>query len=270
MEEINSITLESALAGSAAAAENTLKAAQMVNQALKKYARVLKEGNLKEIGPAMNEVEKAEMALRQQIAVAKEGWNFDVEGYLNSGSYVKEVLALAAQKGVPVFERADRLYSYPVLVRVLPAEKAVLIDKAKEKRLRPSLLISRLKDLQKKPPRFRPEAFLEALHEAYQKALQIQGSRDKNQLDSGETVSLLEVYELFTLLPGQTREYSRQEFARDIYLLDRSGVCDTKNKSRLSLPASSGNKINSRTLSVFNEFGEEKRYYGLAFTAQEQ
>ncbi len=270
MEENITPSLEKALAGSEADAGNSLKAAHTVSLALKKYARVLKEGNLKEIQSAMNDVEKAELVLRQQIATAKEGWNFDIDTYLNSGNFVKEILSTAEQKGVRIFERDDRLYSYPVLVRVLASERSVLIDKAREKRIRPTVLVNRLKELQKKPPRFRPEAFLEALHEAYQKALRIKGSRDKNSPDTGEVVALVDIYDLLTLLPGQSREYSRQEFARDIYLLDRSGVGDTKDGSRLSLPASTGTKISSRTFNVINEYGEEKRYYGIAFTSKEQ
>jgi hypothetical protein len=270
MEENSAPSLEKALAGSEADAENSLKAVHVLNLALKKYARVLKEGNLKEIQSAMNDVEKAELALRQQITIAKEGWNFDIDGYLSSGNFVREILTIAGQKGVPIFERDDRLYSYPVLVRVLTSERSVLIDKAREKRIRPTVLVNRLKELQKKPPRFRPEAFLEGLHDAYQKVIQIKGSRDKKSPDTGEVVALTDIYELLTLLPGQSREYSRQEFARDIYLLDRSGVDYAKNGSGLSLPASTGTKINSRTFNVINEYGEEKRYYGIAFTSKEQ
>jgi hypothetical protein len=269
MEENVTPGLEQALAGSELDAGNSLKAAQLVNAALKKYLKILKEGNLKEIQTALDDIEKAELALRQQIATAREGWNFDIDGYLNSGSFVQEILATAEQKGIRLFERDDRLYCYPVLVRVLPSERAVLIDKTREKRIRPTVLVNHLKELQKQPPRFRPEAFLESLHEAYQKALKITGSYDKNRPDNGAVVTLLEVYELLTLLPGQSREYSRQEFARDIYLLDRSGVVDTKNKAILSLPASTGTKISSRTFSVINENGEEKRYYGIAFTSRE-
>ena len=270
MEENITPSLEKALAGSEADAANSLKAAQGVSLALKKYARVLKEGNLKEIQSVMNDVEKAELVLRQQIATAKEGWNFDIEAYFNSGNFVKEILSTAEQKGVRLFERDDRLYSYPVLVRVMASERSVLIDKAKDKRIRPTVLVNRLKELQKKPPRFRPEAFLEALHEAYRLALRIKGSGEKNASDKGEVIALADVYELFTLLPGQSREYSRQEFARDIYLLDRSGTGETKDGIRLSLPASTGTKISSRTFSVINEYGEEKRYYGIAFTTKEQ
>ena len=93
-------------------------------------------------------------------------------------------------------------------------------------------------------------------------------SRAKGLLPtSGTVIQLLEIYDLFTLLPGQSKEYSRQEFARDIYLLDRSGVVATKKGARVSFPASTGTRLVSRTLSVINEHGEEKRYYGVSFSA---
>jgi hypothetical protein len=261
--------LEKALADAEIEADNALKAAHQLNLALKRYSTSLKTGVLKDIQTTMNDVEKAELTLRQQIATAKAGWIFDVDTYFNNGDFIKEILVTAEQKGVRIFERDDRLYSYPVLIRLLPSERTVLIDKTREKRLRPTVLVNRLKDIQKKPPRFRPEPFMEALHSAYRKALQFTKQMKKDAPDPGSVIPLLDIYELLTLLPGQTREYSRQEFARDIYLLDRSGIIDAKGGSRLSLPASTGTKISSHTLNIINEFGEEKRYYGIAFTAKE-
>ncbi|MBI4596484.1 MAG: hypothetical protein HY730_08935 [Candidatus Tectomicrobia bacterium] len=265
MEESQSaLSLESSLARTESDVAASLKMAQTVVSTIKKYANALKVGNLKDLQPAVNEIEKAELALRQQIATTKAGWNFDVDAYINT-AFIKEVLAIAEQKGVRIFERDDRLYCYPVLIRILPAEWSVQIDKTKEKKLRPSVLVNKLKELQKKPPRFRPEGFLEALHTAYQKTVQL---KNKGLPLSGTVISLLEIYELFTLMPGQSREYSKQEFARDIYLLDRSGTVATRDGSKVSFPASTGTKIPSRTLNVINEYGEEKRYYGIAFTKE--
>ncbi len=266
MEDTPTRSLEKSLARSESDANASLKIAQAIVLALKKYRNALAVGNLKDLNAAMSEVEKVELALRQQIATTKAGWNFDVDSYLNSGAFIKEVLAAAGQKGVSIFERDDRLYSYPVLVRVIASERQVRIDKKREKRLRPTVLVNNLKELQKKPPRFRPEAFLEALYAAYKKAVQLKG---KGLPISGTVISLLEIYELFTLLPGHSKEYSKQEFARDIYLLDRSGVPATRKGAKVSLPASTGTKIPSRTLSIINENGEEKLYYGISFSDEE-
>jgi hypothetical protein len=267
MEEKALPGLEKSLTRTESDATISLKAAQNVVSALKKYGNALKVGNLKDLQMAMNDVEKAELTLRQQIATTKASWDFDVDSYLNSGAFIKEVLAAAEQKGVRIFERDDRLYSYPVLVRVIPSDHIIRIDKTADKRLRPSVLVNNLKELQKKPPRFRPEMFLEALYVAYKKAVQLKG---KGLPLEGTVITLLEIYELFTLLPGQSKDYSKQELARDIYLLDRSGVVATKKGARVSLPASTGTKSMTRTLSIINERGEEKLYFGISFSAEEQ
>ena len=87
--------------------------------------------------------------------------------------------------------------------------------------------------------------------------------RGPNQLDAGQPVPLADVYELMTLMPGVAREYSRQEFARDIYLLDRGGVDDP---ARLrQLPGQHGRAIGA-AMRVVTESGQEKVYYGLAFS----
>lgn len=267
MQEAPARSLEKSLAKSESDAVASLKVAQMMLLALKKYRNALAVGNLKDLNAAMNEVEKVELALRQQIATTRAGWDFDVDSYLNSGAFVKEVLAIAEEKGICVFERDERLYIYPVLVRIIPSERVVRIDKTKEKRLRPTVLVNYLKELQKKPPRFRPEVFLEALHTVYEKVVRFKG---KGLPVSGTVISLLEIYDLFTLLPGQSKEYSKQEFARDIYLLDRSGVVATRKGARVSLPASTGTKIPSRTLGIINDRGEEKLYYGISFSSEDE
>lgn len=265
MEESQRPTLEKALAKTEEDATVCLKAAQAVVAALRRFHKAAKLGALKELHAAIEAAEKAELGLRQQVATSKTGWTFNEDAYFSDGSLISEILATAGKMGVRVYERDDRLYCYPVLVRVLPGERAVKIDKTKERSLRPGVLVNRLKELQKKPPRFQPKTFLEGLYEAYRVAVK---SREKGLLPtSGTVIPLLEIYDLFTLLPGHSKDYSTQEFSRDIYLLDRSGEGATRDSARVSFPASTGTKALSRILSVINEHGEEKRYYGIAFSA---
>lgn len=139
--------------------------------------------------------------------------------------------------GLQLFERDERFYCYPVLVRVAPAERSVFVDRARERRIRPSVLVEHLREVQRRPPRFRPEAFLDALFRAYGHLV---AKRGPDQLEAGLPVPLVDVYELMTLMPGAAREYSRQEFARDVYLLDRGGVTITRRGYVVSFPASTG------------------------------
>ena len=261
MESSDRQNLEQALAKTEADAAATLKAANAMMGPLRRFRAAAKAGNLRELHSSIEAAEKAIDVFRQQFTNAKEGWDFDEERYFASGLYPTEIITTGQQMGVSIFERDDRLYCYPVLIRVSPNDKAVFIDKKRENRIRPSVLVTRLKELQRKPPPFRTEAFLEALFKAYSKAVAMRGS---DLLQMAPVIRLIDIYELLTLLPGQAREYSKQEFARDIYLLHRSGVDATRTGAKVSFPFTG--RARSKTLTVIDETGEEKRYYGICFT----
>jgi hypothetical protein len=78
-------------------------------------------------------------------------------------------------------------------------------------------------------------------------------------------VRLLDVYGVLTLLPGQSRDYSKAEFARDLYLLDQSGqnVVGSSGR-RLRWAASSGTR-GSGVLTTVARSGQQQRYWGIAF-----
>jgi hypothetical protein len=79
-------------------------------------------------------------------------------------------------------------------------------------------------------------------------------------------VLLADVYQAFTLQPGAQNEYSSADFARDIFLLDRSGLSTTRSGARLSLPASTGTRSARNTFTFVAPDGEVVTYYGLQFT----
>lgn len=266
IQDESRLSLEDALAKTESDADALLKTAATLTSALKKFRAAAQTGSLRELRPALAVAESALAGVRQQFANAKDGWDFDEEDYLQSGRFTQELLETAERLQLRIFEGDDRLYCYPVLIRVLASDRAVQIDKARERRLRPTVLLNHLRDLQRRPPRFRPEAFLESLLSAYQVLARQRGKQLANLAPIEE---LIRIYELLTLLPGQSREYSRQEFARDIYLLDRSGVTTTRQGYVVSLPASTGTRSPSRTIRAIAEDGQEKVYYGISFTPAE-
>ena len=67
------------------------------------------------------------------------------------------------------------------------------------------------------------------------------------------------------VLPWQASEYTRQEFGRDVYLLDKIGTIATKNDHRANFHASTGVRDVSKTLTVIAQGGREKTYYGISF-----
>lgn len=256
------VSLEKALAKTEADADAAFKAAIATVSSLKKFRAVARSGDLRELRKTIEATDQAITALSQQFANAKEGWDFDEEAYLSGKDFLLEILATARQRGVKVFEQDDRLYCYPFLIRILPSERAILIDKKRERGLRPSVLVGHLKDLQNKPVRFNPETFLECLFSAYSTAV---AARGKDLFGTGIVVKLLDIYRLLTLLPGQSKEYSLQEFARDIYLLDKSRVAKTRKGLVVSFPASTGTRSTTSTITVITQNGHEKKYYGISF-----
>jgi hypothetical protein len=266
MEANGRLRLEDALARTEADAEDVLKAAAAVTKSLKRFRAAAHVGNLRELRPAIDAAERALAELGEQLEQARVGWDFDEETYFANGLFPREVLDTAERKGVRIFEQDERLYCYPSLIRVLPGDRSVMIDKARERRVRPSVLVEQLRELQRRPARFKPEAFLESLFSAYASIVAKYG---KNALRERRVERLGEVYELLTLLPGQSREYPKQEFGRDVYLLDRSGVTTTRKGFLVSFPASTGTRSAAGTIRVITERGQEKVYYGISFAPAE-
>src|SRR5579859_1861512 len=244
-------SLEQALDQTEAEADRALLAAAATTKALKRARSAAHLGNLRDLPAALAAAEQAVAALQAQLAQTVESWDFDAESYLGDGSFARELLEAAAAMKVRMFEQDERLYCYPALIRILPADRAILIDRDRERRLRPKVLVARLQEMQRRPPRFRPDAFLETLHKAYTVLI---ARRGKDARGRSLAEPLLDVYQLLTLLPGQSRDYSRQEFARDIYLLDRSEATTTRSGQMVSWPASTGTR-SSGVLRVITESG---------------
>ena len=255
-------TLEQALGQIEQAADTALDAAAQLTRTLRRLRVAAQGGNLRDLRATLTAAAQAADRAREAATGAAESWTFDEETYFDSGAYTRELLMAAREDGLQMFERDERLYCYPVLVRVSPPDRAVFVDRARERRIRPSVLVQHLRAVQRRPPRFRPEAFLEALFTAYGHLARRRGD---DEVVAGQPERLIDVYELLTLMPGAARDYSRQEFARDVYLLDRSGVTTTRRGYVVSFPASSGARSAGSSVRVVTEGGQEKVYYGIAF-----
>jgi hypothetical protein len=259
-------TLEAALTSLERDAEATGRTAAAAARAIKALQKAVKQGELRKLDAAIVAANQAVKALGQQFANTKDGWSFDIEGYLSSGEFAKELIEFARKQGVSIREQDELLYCYPSLIRVIPGEQCVKIDKVKEDSLRPSVLVALLKETQQRPVRFRPDRFLESLYEAYQL---LNPPQKGALLRTVRVVRLLEIYELLTILPGQSLEYTKAEFARDIYLLDRSGVTKTRKGAVVDFPTSASARSPRATIRVITESGREKTYHGISFDTAE-
>lgn len=233
-------------------------AAKAVMQGLHRVQSSLESGDLRRVRKALTDLEGTNQQLVESLKGMQDASSFDEEAYLSSPGFSQEIVSLAAERNIQVLAVDGALYSYPVTITPVSRDRAVLINGKRDSRLRPSVIVEAIAVAQKEPVRFKPQAFLESLHAAY-KLLRARGT------PTDSVLPLIKVYEVFTLLPEQWRKYTKQEFAQDVYLLDRSGVTQTKSGERVSFPASTGTRSIADTLATLSETGEERRYYGIAF-----
>lgn len=252
---------EAALATTERGVDAALRTVAAAVRELRKAKTGAKNGQVRDLRKALSAAQAAASALAQEVRATSAGFDLDEQDYLASGAYAKELTAAAAAANVAMFEEDERLLCYPSVVRILAGDAAVEIDRVRERKLRPTVLVGLLATAQGRAPRFKAEAFLDSLRGAYELLV----GREQKKPDA--VVRLIDVWSVLTLLPGQSREYTKQEFARDLYLLDQSGVTSTPRSPRqLRWSASTGTK-GSGTLTTVARSGQQQRYWGVSFTA---
>lgn len=256
-------TLEETLAATERAVDSALRSAAAVTRELRKARVGARNGQVREARKALAGAHAATAGLVAETRSLSEGFDPDEQAYMASGAYVKELLAAAEARGVKIFEEEDRLLCYPSLLRVLPGDAAVEIDRVRERRIRPSVLVELLAKTQDRAPRFKAEAFLDSLRAGYELVVASEGKK----IDA--VIRLVDIWSVLTMLPGQRGQYSKQEFARDLYLLDQSGVTQTARSSReVRWSASTGTK-GSGTLVTVARSGQRQHYWGVSFTVDD-
>jgi hypothetical protein len=248
---------ETALAQAESDAIGAAATANLVLRELKRARQAAASGQARELRRALDNAAEFVRDVQQAIGSAREGYDVDESDLLASGSYAKELLAAAADAGVAMFEEDDRLLCYPSIVRLLPADLAIEIDRKRVRGLRPSAIVALLARAQQAGARFKPDQFLTSLLKAYDLVLAQQHK------SPGAVVRLVDLYAVLTLLPGQARDYTKPEFARDLYLLDQTGVTATGART-LRWAASTGTR-HSGVLSTVAKSGQQQRYWGIAF-----
>jgi hypothetical protein len=256
-------TLEETLAATERAVDGALRSAVSVTRELRKALAGARSGQIRDARKALAGAQAAAAGLVKETRALSDGFDLDEQAYLASGGYVKELLAAAEIRGVRMFEEEDRLLCYPSLVRVIPAEAAVEIDRVRERRIRPSVLVDLLARTQDRAPRFKAETFLDSLRAGYELVVASEAKK------ADGVVRLVDIWSVLTMLPGQRGQYSKQEFARDLYLLDQSGVTRTARSPReLRWSASTGTK-GSGVLVTVARSGQRQSYWGVSFTVDD-
>jgi hypothetical protein len=263
-----SSTFEQGFAEAERAAEQAHRAASRLGTQIKQLQKAAKLGDIAALRRAVERVAAALDALRDDVANAREAWPFspaDEVDYMEA-KYIDELRALSRESGLALYERDGNLVCSPSIVRVQAEGRSVRIDRRRVVAIRPSALVEELRANQKKPQRFRSDQFMESLYDAYRLVAGTETTRRVKQASfQGPVIQLERIYQALTLAPGASKEYDRSDFARDLYLLASSNVCQTRSGAQLSLPASTGTK-GGRLFSFVAPDGEVVNYYGIRFT----
>lgn len=252
--------LEEALAAVAEAVETAQRDAASAVRELKKARAAAATGQVRDLRRALSAAVQAGEALAAAVKQAEASYDFDETEHLQSGAYARELLSAAREAGLAMVEDDDRLLCYPSLVRVLAGDAALEIDRRRERRLRPTVVVDALAAAQIRPPKGKPAALLESLLGAYELLAAGDGRPDP-------VLRLDALWQALTLLPGASRDYSKPEFARDLYLLDQSGLTTTRSGRTLRFHASSGTR-GTGVLTTVAQTGQQQRYWGVSFSAR--
>lgn len=256
------MTFEEGLEQHLEALDTVLKSAKKGAAAAARAHKMLDDGDIGGLTMRLEEAEQELSRAAQGLREFKKQWdNSRIHDYFGSPEYLDELEGCLKEAGVAVYRLDDVLYVYPAIVRIDVKNKTVRIDKKSHATTRPSKLSQMLSDLQNRPSRFRTDRFLSSLFKIY-KALASSNLR-RSEPWAGKSLYLKDIYNVMSATPGC--DYSEQEFARDIYLLDASGESLEVSGHVASFQASSGTRQSSKTFSTITRDGQKKLYCTIRF-----
>lgn len=254
-------SLEQALARTEEDAAAAVAAAGRLQGVVKAIQKAARMGDLRALRKSLADAEDAVGDAAEAVAALSDGWPHPEEAeveHFSSGEFTREVLEESRRRGLSLYEHDGVLACYPSLVRVVPRYQHVTVDRKVHRQVRPSRLVEHLLERQQRDPRFRAEQFLETLFAAYRLR-----TGDRRGVER-----LADIHKVLTILPSAKADYSLQEFARDVYLLDGSGVTRARDGSQMRLhPGATGAKNPGNLLVVVTRDGTEKTYLGIEFVS---
>ena len=265
-------SFEQALDATVEAANSAAKSVAQVGRTVRKVRKAALDGDISVLDRSSGDLQETLDNLRQSIAVLEQAaidavaWPAgEADGQPSFGErYSAELQDAAAEDGLAIHERDGALISFPTVVRV-ESNSVLTLDQKKIRALRPSRVVSLLRDGQARLGRYKPERFLEALYFVYEDILKDQR---KTMLGKGSIppMPLSRIYKHLTALPGTSRDYSKTDFARDLYILDSSGPKRARRGKgpRVSFPSSSGTR-GKGYFSFVGPDGFEAKFYGIHF-----
>ena len=155
-------TFEQGFAAAENAADSVLEALTSLSRVAKQMRKAAQDGNIAAVRRGSERLREGLNLIRQEVANAGNAWPFtpeDEREYLE-GQYSEELKEEARKKALQIFDRDGRLIAHPSVIRIVPGERALQINRKQMSTIRPTRVVGVLENLQKRPPRFSPQAFL--------------------------------------------------------------------------------------------------------------
>lgn len=253
---------EEALADLESSVAEAQKRADALTKSLRRVLHAARSGNVQQIERGLAQLPALGTDAAAAVGELSDHWRFDVRAYLEDG-YLDELSRQAAEAGLSVFERDGRIYAFPLIMRLIPAEAAVRIAKRTERGIRPKALVRQLAAFQKRPQRLIEQRFLDLLYRAYQR---LAGS-DWRRIERGPgpAMVLAEMHEVLTLLPGA--DYPLEEFGRDLLLLDRQPDLRSRDGSAFAFAGSTLGRTAKR-VTIYDELGNSREFIAIQFVKE--
>lgn len=258
------ISLESALAEMERRTQVATASAKKLLRVLVASSRASAAGDLSAMHKALADARDALRVAQTDFGNAVNAWPYDEadeQTYFET-AYAQELKEVAAEQGLTIAEDDHLLMCYPSVIRVEPQKRAVSIDKKPYKSVRPSVLVAHLLSQQTKSIRFRPGPFLEAVYSAWDYARHADTRSAALAID----VPVDRIYAVLTVAPGAAKEYSRQEFGRDLLLLLDSTEQRTKKGALIHISAATGSKNKRGVITVVKKDGMPVLFSSISFT----
>lgn len=233
------------------------KDASKLKRFVASWAKAAEDGDLSQRQKVATQARDLAEELCNSIVAASSQWSFDEQAYLSSHRWRDELEAEGARDGAfRAFVDGDTLLVPPVVLRALPANKALRIGKARTSRLRPSVVAAHLKNLRERMNLSASTEFLESLHQV----ARTQDSGERNPL-----VKFSDAYNTFCIAPGYRRENPKADFGLAIHALHLSGLQSTRAGIPFQFEWPAANCKESEVFTVVAEDGKPLRYFGIQF-----
>ncbi len=135
------MSLEETLEGAEKRAQELLESTRKLQRQAAAAVKMIRTGDLKGLRKTLALLEETRRQTESGLDEVRRSWSWSEqqeEQYVASEAFAQELLEQGRKQGVGIYRQESVLACYPSLVRVLPRDRAVRVDKKSVREIRPS------------------------------------------------------------------------------------------------------------------------------------